>query len=139
MIAEVNFDVLKSTVANSPKRNSGLKSNVIVSFPDADGILNSFSVYENSNMDPALEANYPDIKSYVGIGINDPSAIIYFSMSPLGLQTMQINANKSAVIIEPYTTDNSCYAVYNRADKTRSLSNFDCSVVSAINNGNPIG
>ena len=101
---ELNFDVLKSTVVNSPKRNSGLKSSVEISFPDADGNLNSFSVYENSNMDPALEANYPDIKSYVGIGISDPSAVIYFSMSPLGLQTMQINSNKSAVIIEPYTT-----------------------------------
>ena len=132
---ELDINALKSALVNSPK-NRNSSSNVIVSFPDADGSINHFRVQENSNMEPELEAKYPGINSYVGRGIEDPSEVIYFSVSPLGLQTMLIKANKSAVFIEPYTTDLSSYAVYRKSDKASSLTPFECSVMSAVNTGN---
>ena len=109
---ELDVTVLKNILTNTPKRNGGLKSDVIVSFPDADGIMNRYTVLENSNMDPELEAKYPAIKSYVGKGIEDPRALIYFSVSPLGLQTMLIRPDRPAEFIEPYTTDRSSYSVH---------------------------
>ncbi|MEP7265020.1 MAG: reprolysin-like metallopeptidase, partial [Bacteroidota bacterium] len=137
---ELDVAGLKSELSNASKSVQNIsKSSVIISFPDADGNFTSFRISENSNMDPALAARYPDIKSYAGQGIDDPTSVIYFSVSPLGVQTMQLNANKSAVFIEPYTTDQSSYAVYRKEDKTKSLTPFECRLISnaseMINNG----
>lgn len=136
---ELNISTLKDLLVTAPVRSSSARSNVIVSFPDGDGAMQRFSVYESSNMDPALAARYPDIKSYYGKGVDDPSAVIYFSVSPLGLQTMQINADKPAIFIEPYTTDLSSYAVYKKSDKAGALSTFECKVIDdarhTINSG----
>ena len=127
---ELNIDQLKQSLINSPKRfaSSGV-SNTIVSFPNADGQIESFRIQESSNMEPALAAKYPEIKSYVGQGVENPSSTIYFSISPLGLQTMVIRANQSAEFIEPYTTDLSSYAVYRKSDKVASLNKFECKVI----------
>jgi chitodextrinase len=127
---DLDINGLKQALANSPKRNalSG-KSSVVVSFPNGEGKLENFRIVESSNMDPALAAKYPEIKSYVGQGIENPTATIHFSLSPLGLQTMSINADKSAVFIEPYSTDLNTYTVYKKSDKAASLSKFDCTVI----------
>ena len=120
---------LKASLQNSPKRSELSKSSIIVSMPNGDGQMETFSVYENSNMEPALAARYSDIKSYVGIGIDNPTSSVYFSISPLGFRSMTINADKSAVFVEPITNDNSVYSVYKKADKIQSLSHFDCAVI----------
>jgi hypothetical protein len=127
---ELNVDGLKNALANASKREDISKqTNSIIAFPNADGVLENFRVYEMSNMDPALAAKYPEIKSYVGQGIDNPTSTIYFSISPLGLQTMEINADKSAVFIEPYTTDLSTYSVYKKSDKAATLNKFECKVI----------
>jgi chitodextrinase len=127
---DLDINGLKNALANSPKRNAlSAKSSVVVSFPNGEGKLENFRIVESSNMDPVLAAKYPEIKSYVGQGIENPTATIHFSLSPLGLQTMSINADKSAVFIEPYSTDLSTYTVYKKSDKAASLSKFDCTVI----------
>lgn len=127
---DLDFTNLETALTTSPKRTIATgKSKVIVSFPNADGVLENFQIFRTSNMDPALAAKYPEIKSYIGRGIDNPTSSIYFSVSPLGLQTMTINADRSAVFIEPYTKDLKTYAVYKKSDKTASLSKFECTVI----------
>src|SRR6476620_6295279 len=70
---ELDANKLKQQLSNSPQRFSGLKSTVVVSFPNGNGQFENFRVTENSNMDPELAARYPEIKSYVGQGIENPS------------------------------------------------------------------
>ena len=127
---------LKNTLAKAPKSfKEGGKSNVIVSFPNSDGNLESFKVRENSNFAPELAAKYPEIQSYVGQGIDDPSSTVYFSVSPLGLSSMELYGNKSAVFIEPYTKDLSTYVVYKKSDKKESLDKFECTVIDVAQKG----
>lgn len=127
---DLDFTNLETALTASPKRtNASGKSNVIVSFPNADGKLENFQVFRTSNMDPALAAKYPEIKSYIGKGIENPTSSIYFSLSPLGLQTMTINADRSAVFIEPYSKDLKTYAVYRKSDKAQNLTPFECRVI----------
>ena len=127
---QLDVSQLKENLSNSPKRfASNAVSNTIVSFPNVTGQLESFRIQESSNMDSELAARYPEIKSYVGQGIENPSSTIYFSLSPLGLQTMVIRANQSAEFIEPYTTDLSSYVVYRKSDKAASLNKFECKVI----------
>ena len=128
---QLDVNQLKQSLTSAPKRfASNAQSNIIVSFPNAQGQSEQFRVKESSNMDPALAARYPNIKSYIGQGVENPAATIYFSVSPLGLQTMLINPDKSAEFIEPYTTDLSSYVVYRRQDKAASLTPFECKVIA---------
>ncbi|MDI1256860.1 MAG: GEVED domain-containing protein [Flavobacterium sp.] len=120
---------LKNALVSATSRFTGTKG-ITIAFPNAEGKMENFRVYEFSNMDPALAAKYPEIKAYAGQGIENPSATIHFSLSPLGLESMVIYADKSASFIEPYTKDLSTYAVYRKSDKMASLSKFDCKVIA---------
>ncbi len=125
----LDANTLRQSLSNAPKRFSSAKSTVVASFPNAAGQMERYQIFESSNMDPALAARYPEIKSYVGQGIDDRSSTIYFSLSPLGLQTMVIRADQSAEFIEPYTTNLSTYAVYRKTDRAASLNRFECKVI----------
>ncbi len=130
---ELDANALKNLLSNAPQRNMLFgKSTVIASFPNGEGQFERFKILESSNMDVQLAARYPEIKSYIGQGIDNPTATIYFSISPLGLQTMTLYGDKSAVFIEPYTKDLNTYAVYKKSDKVASLNKFECKVVDVV-------
>lgn len=128
-LLNLDMDAMKATLLSSPKRDLSLKSSTIISLPNDNGDLERFRIYENSNMDPALAARFPEIKSYIGIGIDNPTLTAYFSMSPLGFKSMVLGADRSAVFIEPYSQDLKTYSIYKKADKAKSFSPFECSVV----------
>ncbi|MDQ8140707.1 reprolysin-like metallopeptidase [Chryseobacterium sp. CFS15] len=135
-IYSLDIDGLKNALAKAPKRLAvGEKSDIIISFPNSDGKLEHFKVRENSNFDPQLAAKYPDIKSYVGEGLGDSNSTVYFSISPLGLSSMEIYGDKSAVFIEPYTKDLSTYVVYRKSDKKDDLNKFECTVIDVAQKG----
>jgi len=126
----LNIEQVETVLANAPKRTTDLKnSNTILAIPNQNGQLQNFKVFENSVLEPALAARYPEIKSYIGVGIDNPTAVSYFSVSPLGFKSMTINADRTTVFIEPISRDLSTYTVYDRADKQKVLTSFECSVV----------
>lgn len=130
---ELDVISLKKELQKSPIRDAG-KSNsgAIVSFPNSEGKIEQFRVFEAPVMDPQLAAKYPEIKSYAGQGIEDPSATIYFSISPLGFQGMKLAADKPAEFIEPYSQDLKTYSVYKRADKKQAFTKFECEVMDHV-------
>lgn len=135
-IYSLDVNGLKNALAKAPKRlAAGEKSEIIISFPNAEGRMENFKVRENSNFDPQLAAKYPDIKSYVGEGLENPSSTVYFSVSSLGLSSMEIYGDKSAVFIEPYTKDLSTYIVYKKSDKKDDLNKFECTVLDVAQKG----
>jgi len=135
-IYSLDINGLKNVLAQAPKRlGAGEKSEIIISFPNADGKMENFKIRENSNFDPQLAAKYPDIQSYVGEGLENQDSTIYFSVSPLGLSSMEIYGNKSAVFIEPYTKDLSTYIVYKKSDKKDDLNKFECTVLDVAQKG----
>ncbi len=130
----LNLESLKKTLTEAPLRGKSLvNSGVIISFPNSEGEFENYRVMEAPVMHPDLAAKYPNIKSYVGQGIDDASARIRFSISPLGLQSMRLSATKPASFIEPYTNDLKVYTVYKRADRTAGFNNFECEVTEAAN------
>ena len=127
-IFHLDINGLKNLLTKAPVRLTE-KSKIVISFPNSMGKMESFKVTENSNFTPELAAKYPDIKSYVGQGLEDPSSTIYFSVSSLGLSSMEIYGDKSAVFIEPYTKDLSTYVVYKRSDRKDNLNKLECKVL----------
>ena len=132
-IYSLNIESLKQVLTKAPERSElSKKSNVIVSFPTSDGTFRSFRIVESSNFDPALQARYPNIRSYAGQGVEDPSEIIRFSVSPKGLQSMTLSPNYKASFIEPYTEDGNYYTVFDRTQKGYD-EDFICEVTDKMN------
>ncbi|WP_299332600.1 immunoglobulin-like domain-containing protein [uncultured Psychroserpens sp.] len=131
----LNIDALKEILANVPQRQQlyNVSSGVVLSFPNDEGKFERFKIAEASVLSPELQERYPDIRSYVGQGIDDPSSIIRFSVSPLGFQSMRLSANRPATFMEPITEDLSLYTVYKRADRIGYTDDFECSVTDKVN------
>ncbi|SCY60014.1 reprolysin-like metallopeptidase [Flavobacterium caeni] len=125
---ELDVAALKQQLLNAPSRFAAGQSGIVVAFPNASGQLENFRIQESSNMDPELAARYPEIKSYIGQGVDNKASTIHFSVSPLGVQTMVVRGDQSAEFIEPYTTDRSTYSVYKKSDKSAAMGAFECKV-----------
>lgn len=129
-LLELDLNLLKQQLATAPKRfESSQRSNTVVAFPMPDGNSQSFAFTEMSNMDPALAARFPEIKSYMGVSTQNSATVIYISLSPLGLQSMMVNPDRSVVLIEPYATDARTYVLYRKADNTHTSNTFECKVL----------
>jgi len=127
-VFELDVKKIKSALKSTPKRSYLKKSSIVIEFPNPDGSFERFSIFEASIMDPELQAKYPDIKSYAGQGIDNPTSTIRFSISHLGLKSMQLAADKEAIFIEPYSSDYTNYMVYKKKSKDASLNSFECLV-----------
>ena len=110
----LNFEAMKALLQTAPTRDfSGALSSTIVSFPNANGTLEQFSIYESSVMAPELAAKHPEIQSYVGQGITNRSARIYLTTTIFGLHGMVLS-DKGTYYIDPFTTNLEGYMVYNK-------------------------
>lgn len=78
-----------------------INSTAIIALPMPDGTNLSFSVVESSIMHPDLQAQFPQIRSYSGQGIEDPSLIARFSYSPQGFNAMILGGFET-IFIDPY-------------------------------------
>jgi len=54
-------------------------------------------------MEYELQMQFPEIRSFVGKGIDNPSAIMRFSISPQKGFSGMVLSDKKTVFIEPYT------------------------------------
>lgn len=120
----LNADPLRqqlfSVVSNASRHST------VISLPNADGQLEQFEVFEASNFEPALQAQFPDIRAFSGKGITDPSATLKLSISPQGIQTMVFRTEKENEFIEAYSADHTVYAVFKSQRKAGQLA-WKCS------------
>ena len=122
---QLNVAQLRQSLANATDKFSG-QQGIEISFPNSNGELEKFLVWENSNFDPELQAQYPDIRAYVGKSISDKTATINFSLSPIGIQTMVLRADSGSEFIEPYTKDKTVYVLFDSKTRTTGRLPFTC-------------
>ena len=91
---------LKVILTNAPARRSTSNSNLIIELPTANG-LQKFEVFEAAVLSEGLQEKFPGINSYVGQGIDDPSAIARFSVSSIGVNVVISSANHKSFYIDP--------------------------------------
>lgn len=125
----LDLDALKTQLAQAPSRFQP-QSNVIVAFPNPQGQLEKFRIFESPVIHDQLTARFPDIRSYVGKGIDDPTATIRFSVTLFGLHTMTFSGVSGTSYIDPYTKDGKNYIVYSRASLSTDKT-FECRVADA--------
>lgn len=87
-----------------------------------------FAIEEVAIMHPNLAARYPEIKTYRGRGLDDPTATLALDITPAGMHA-QIRTEAGAVYIDPYYRENDrIYASYFRREILRDsrIERFIC-------------
>ena len=124
---QLNIEGLKSALQNVGNREN--IGNTIVSFPNSEGELNRFRVFEASIMEPELQAQYPNMRTYAGQGIDNPTEIIRFSITPKGFHAMFLGTSNGTQFIDPFSTEGNIYTVYAKKNLEASNFNFECGVI----------
>jgi subtilisin-like proprotein convertase family protein len=127
-IYQLDLNSFKTALIGAPLRGeSTTKSNLILKFPNADGNFEHFKIMEAPVLHPDLAAKYPGIKSYVGKGVEDPTAIIRFSLSnEKGLSSMILSGTRNSIFLDPYTTDLKTYITYSKSNTDTRKNTFEC-------------
>ncbi len=90
-------------------------SSTVISIPTLDGQIEKFAVNSFPVIDEALASQY-QLGSYVGVGIDDPTKYIRFSVAPNDFQSMLISNGKYE-FIEPATADKKYYSIHGKTSK----------------------
>lgn len=129
---QLNLDGIKQALLSAPDRKELDKRGVIIALPNADGKLERFEMFEASNFDAELQAQYPNIRAYAGLGIDDKTAQVRLSFGVNSLQTMTFRADKATEFMEPYNNDATIFAIYSRKNVNKRTP-FTCSTVHEQN------
>ena len=124
---DLDIDQLKTSLKGISHRGvSAQPTYAYLDFPNSNGELQKFKVLESPIMHPDLAAKYPNIKTYVAQGIDDPTAYMRFSITKYGLHCFTLSGTGPACYIDPYTNDRKKYIVYDRSSITKDPSDFQC-------------
>ncbi len=99
----LDADALHALLAQAPLEFSAeAQTNLTeISLPLPDGGYGRFRFVESPVMEPGLAAKYPEIKTYLGSGIDDPQARLRFDWTPHGFHAM-ILSDGDTVFVDPY-------------------------------------
>jgi Metallo-peptidase family M12B Reprolysin-like len=95
---------------------AGAGSPVVLSIPKPDGSFARFDVTRGTTLSPELAAQHPDIRDYVGTGVDDPSASLSLVISPEGAYAA-IRGSDGTSYVEPrYRDDATMHVAFARQD-----------------------
>jgi hypothetical protein len=82
----------------------------VVSLPGPDGRFQRFALARSAIMSPGLARKHPGIRTYSGVGIDDPAATIAADLSPIGFHA-SIRSPNGGWYIDPYLRNNPSFYV----------------------------
>ncbi len=90
---------------------------LILALPMPDGSVNHFNIVEYSMQEPGLQAQFPDIRTYSGQGIEDRTATVKLDWTGFGFHAMILSPVTGSVWIDPYARGNKTdYISYYKKD-----------------------
>ena len=129
---KLNVEEMQSFLSGAPLEfSNATRSTVfILDLPMPNGTMQKFSIVESPIMAPELAAKYPEIRTYLGKGIDDPLANVRFDFTLHGFHAM-ILSPEGNVFIDPYSLgDVQNYISYYTKDFTKIGTAFECEVFS---------
>jgi Metallo-peptidase family M12B Reprolysin-like/Calx-beta domain len=118
-LLSLDRNALNTLLSSAPLEKSGAPGIEVV-LPMPEGEFAQFSLVESPIMAPELAAKFPELKTYLATGIDDPTASLRLSVTPQGLHA-QILSAAGALYIDPYQSgDDRHHISYARKDYTRT-------------------
>ena len=115
----LNQPTMKSTLDRVPRKAAAGTQEVLL--PTPEGAFQRFSLVDAPVMEDGLAAKHPEIKTYAGKGIDDPTASIRADLTPLGFHA-SVRSEHGQWYVDPYYhLDQSLYASYYGHDVVNSV------------------
>lgn len=132
----INYNVAREVLSQLPLEKdviSGLITAPVLELPSPSGKTERFAVVNAPIMEQGLAQKYPEIRTFNGQGIDDPTATIRFDITPKGFHAMVLSPNGSW-FIDPYFSEGTDYYIsYYKSDFYSALTRdkyIDCTVLS---------
>jgi hypothetical protein len=108
----LNRPGLVGALARAPRETARAAQPLVLSLPAPGGGFQRFAVELSPVMEPALARRHPNIKTFAGTGIDDPTATIRADIGPLGFHA-SVRSPRGAWYIDPYfRNEQTVYASY---------------------------
>lgn len=123
----LNRGLLRAQLNGAPlERTPAAATPAEIVLPLPDGGFARFRVVEAPIMAPELAAQFPEIKTWLGQGIDDPTMSLRADWTPAGFHA-QIISSHGWVYIDPlWRDDDTEYAVYRKNDLGARGQDFIC-------------
>ncbi len=123
----LNVENLQATLSTAPLEGRSKAIPTLLTLPLPNGRNERFRIVESPIMEPGLAAKFPQIKTYSGVGVDDPTASVRLDLTPRGFHAQVISDRHSTVFIDPTTrTDRVHYLSY--AKSAAPIRHFQCGV-----------
>jgi len=102
---KLDVDEMRAALDKAPmtKTPDVRNSPAFLEIPWPDGSTKTFRIIESPIMAPELMAIYPEIKTYAGSEVGDPTKYIRLDLTPQGFHAMVLTAGEGTVFIDPYS------------------------------------
>ncbi len=109
---QLDFSSITAFLSSAPPEEfiKAGHSPFVLELPLPDGRFSSFRVVESPIMASELAMKYPEIKTYLGQGIDDPYATTRFDVTPAGFHAI-IFSGQGTIYIDPYFHGNTKYYI----------------------------
>ena len=138
----LNKERLEKILVNAPLRFSkeAEERAVILTLPSPNGEFNDYKIVEAPVLHPDLGKKFPEIKSYAGQGISDPTAYLRFDWSPHGFHAVILSGTQPTIIIDTEDKENRInHYIYYKKDRINTNQfPFTCTVQHAKNKKEPL-
>ncbi|HXT19880.1 MAG TPA: zinc-dependent metalloprotease family protein [Thermoanaerobaculia bacterium] len=133
-VLELDVGALETQLALAPAERSALAATapLVLALPYPDGTDRRFRVEESPILEPGLAAKFPEIRTFIAQGIDDPSATARLSITPLGFHAMVLSTS-GTVLVDPYARwdDRFALAYWKRDGRAAPGASFHCEVGGA--------
>ena len=108
----LNRTALAQLLATAPveRTPAAQEKQVVISIPMPDGRMGRFRFVESSIMEPGLAMQFPELKTYYGQGLDDPTASVRFDLTPVGFHAIILSAG-TTIYVDPLARGNADYYV----------------------------
>lgn len=128
---EVDVKALENLLARAPAERSAAAATapLLLALPYPDGTDRLFRVEESPILEPELAARFPEIRTFIAQGIDDPTATARLSLTSLGFHAMVLSA-AGTLFVDPYRRWDTRYVLSYFKDEARKAAGaaFHCDV-----------
>ncbi len=90
--------------------SDNVKAAQTIELPAPDGSYRSFAVWQSHMMEPALEREYPDVRTFTAYALNNQRVTVKIDFSSTGFHAM-IFDGRGTYFIDPYSKENDGYYI----------------------------
>jgi hypothetical protein len=126
----LDVDAMREVLATAPLEGTPeAAARTTLELPLPYGGFGEFAIVESPILDPALGSRYPDIRTYAGIGLDDPSATVRLDLTPAGFHALVLSAEGTWLIDPVQMGDIVHYQSYYHRDHTSGPTLDGCTVI----------